>query len=75
MANTEQKIMDLIPEELKNKLPGFLQGSALSEIVNKVKEQHPDLYKKVEESEGQIPEDVKQKFTEIINNFVQQKLG
>ena len=50
MANTEQKIMDLIPEELKNKLPGFLQGSALSEIVNKVKEQHPDLYKKVEES-------------------------
>ena len=60
MANTEQKIMDLIPEEMKSKLPGFLQGGALSEIVNKVKEQHPDLYKKVEESEGQIPEDVKQ---------------
>ena len=48
MSNAEQKIMDLIPEELKNKLPGFLKGSALSEIVNKVKEQHPDLYKKIE---------------------------
>ena len=73
MANTEQKIMDLIPEEMKSKLPGFLQGGALSEIVNKVKEQHPDLYKKVEESEGQIPEEVKQKLTEVFNNFTQQK--
>lgn len=41
MANTEQRIMDLIPEELKNKLPGFLQGSALSEVVNKVKNNTP----------------------------------
>lgn len=73
MANTEQKIMDLIPEELKNKLPGFLQGSALSGVVDKIKQQYPDLYKKVEESEGQIPEDVKQKLTEVFNNFTQQK--
>ena len=75
MANAEQKIMELIPDELKNKLPGFLQGNVLSGVVDKIKQQYPDLYKKVEESEGQIPEDVKQKLTEIINNFVQQKLG
>lgn len=70
MSNAEQKIMDLIPEELKNKLPGFLKGSALSEIVNKVKEQHPDLYKKIEETEGQIPEEIKQKLTEVFNNLI-----
>ncbi|MDU7891177.1 MAG: hypothetical protein E7J49_08235 [Finegoldia magna] len=46
MANTEQKIMELIPDELKNKLPGFLQGNVLSGVVDKIKQQYPDLYKK-----------------------------
>ena len=58
---------------IEEQITGILQGNVLSGVVDKIKQQYPDLYKKVEESEGQIPEDVKQKLTEVFNNFTQQK--
>ncbi|MDD6565832.1 MAG: hypothetical protein PUF11_03485 [Parafannyhessea umbonata] len=68
-----EKILALVPAESVKRIPFFVRRHALSKTFEKIEHEHPDLYAAAAR-EGELPEDVREQLSQIVNGIFEQKL-
>lgn len=62
------KILALVPEKWIKKIPFFVRGHATTKAVEKIANEHPDLYA-VAKKPGDLPEDEKNQIEKLITDL------
>lgn len=73
MDKTGKMILDLVPEEKIKKIPFFIRNHATGKTIEKIANEHPDLYKQAQECET-LEGDLKEQLSQIINDIFDLKM-
>lgn len=68
-----KKILALVPEEWINKIPFFVRGHATTKSVEKIANEHPDLYE-VAKRPGELPEKEREELRKLITDLFQHRM-
>ncbi len=67
------KIIELVPKEWIKKIPFFVRGHATSKAVEKIANEHPDLYE-VAKRQGDLPEKEREELKGLITNLFKERM-
>lgn len=68
-----EKILALVPEEWIKKIPFFVRGHATTKAVEKIANEHPDLYE-IAKRPGDLPENEGEELRQLITDLFQQRM-
>lgn len=68
-----EKILALVPEKWIKKIPFFVSGHATTKAVEKIANEHPDLYS-VAKKPGELPDKQREELRKIITDLFQQRM-
>lgn len=68
-----KKILALVPEEWIKKIPFFVRGHATTKAVEKIANEHPDLYE-IDKRPGDLPEKEGEELRQLITDLFQQRM-
>ena len=68
------KILALVPEEWIKKIPFFVRKHATTKTIERIANQHPDLYAVARKS-GELPEKEREELRRIITDIFQEKMN
>ena len=71
---TADRILSLVPEELKKKIPFFVRKHANTRTVKRISVEYPELYA-VAKQEGPLPEKEREELREIMTNIFAAKMN
>ena len=71
---TADRILSLLPEELKKKIPFFVRKHANTRTVKRISVEYPELYAAAQQ-EGEWPEKEKEELRKVITNIFQEKMN
>lgn len=69
-----KKILDLVPQEWIKKIPFFVRGHATTKTVEKIANEHPDLYA-VAKQPGELPAKEREELRAIVTGIFDQKMN
>ncbi|WP_297282169.1 hypothetical protein [uncultured Anaerococcus sp.] len=67
------KILALVPEEWIKKIPFFVRGHATTKAIEKLENEHPDLYN-LAKRPGELPEKEKEELQKIITDLFRERM-
>ena len=68
-----KKILALVPQEWIKKIPFFVRGHATTKSVEKIANEHPDLYAVAKEP-GELPEIEREELRKIITDLFRERM-
>lgn len=68
-----KKILALVPEEWIKKIPFFVRGHATTKAVEKIANEHPELYE-VAKKPGALPEKEREVLEKIITDLFKERM-
>lgn len=68
-----EKILALVPEEWIKKIPFFVRGHATTKAVEKIANEHPDLYE-IAKRPGDLPEKEGEELRQLITDLFKQRM-
>ena len=68
-----KKILALVPEEWIKKIPFFVRGHATTKAVEKIANEHPDLYE-IAKRPGDLPEKEGEELRQLITDLFKQRM-
>ena len=68
-----KKILDLVPQEWIKKIPFFVRGHATTKAVEKIANEHPDLYAVAKEP-GELPEKEREELRMVITDLFAERM-
>lgn len=71
---TTDRIIALVPEEWVRKIPFFVRKHAITKTVEKIANEHPDLYAAARRKEG-MPAKEKEELRQIITGIFEEKMN